>query len=166
MKTLITCLLGMSLLGGSGLLGQSLDRSVVNATGASLEAGGLQLDQSVGEAVIAPLEASSFLLTQGFLQGTRNTTGLPGLPHGTTFAAYPNPVGESLKVTMEGPNLDFWLVLYDASGRTISNTPRRVRSTGKWQGNFEFSRQAAGMYYLLLTDAQGKRLSYRSIQKR
>lgn len=147
-------LLFTGLLSG-GLNAQYIERSVIGSTGASVQAGDLQLEYTVGEAVVNTLSTSTIMLTQGFHQGNLQTTGLNGLPKAVSYQLFPNPVTTELWLSMEGPDLDFWAILYNATGQPLG-ARQAVKASGYWKGSFDLSRQSPGVYFLVITDQRGK----------
>lgn len=166
MKTSILLSIAALLCFTTLLAAQSIERSVIAAGGTTAQAGNIQLEYTIGETAVQSLESATILLTQGFHQGElMTTTGLSGLPVDISYKVYPNPVGETLRFSMDGPDLDFWVVLYDLQGRPLPEGRRQVRAFGHWQESFDLSQQASGTFLLVITDAQGRWLKSHKVIK-
>lgn len=163
MKAIFILLFALLLAGGS-LRAQSIERSVIAALGASAEAGNIQLEYTVGEAVVRTLSNEETTLTQGFHQGTLQTTDLQGLPLEVNYKLYPNPVTTDLWLSMDGPNLDFQAIIYNAVGQPVG-AQRRVKAAGHWQESFDLSGQAPGAYFLVIMDRNGVWLQSHKVMK-
>lgn len=143
---------------------QSIERSVISSLGSSVQAGDLQLDYTVGEAAVLALGNEDLLLTQGFHQGTLETTGLNGLPLDIRYRIYPNPATTEVQLQLEGPELDFQVILYDTSGRPLG-AKRRIKAVGHWQSVFDLSQQTPGNYFLVIMDRNGHWLQSHKVMK-
>jgi hypothetical protein len=161
MKILYIFLFGLF---SSTLAAQSIERSVIGSSGTSAQAGDLQLDYTVGEAVINTLSTPDLTLTQGFHQGVLQTTGLTGLPLEIGYQIYPNPVTSELWLSMQGPDLNFWALIYDATGRPLG-VRRQIKASGYWKEAFDLSAQAPGAYFLVIMDGKGAWLESHKVMK-
>lgn len=150
---------------GNVLTAQQLERQVVASAGSTVQNGGLRLDQTVGEAMVATLSNADHQLTQGFHQGQLMTTGLDGLPVQIDYKIYPNPVTSILQVSMEGPDLDYYIRLYNTKGQEIPAARKKINTSGFWQTEIDLTLQAIGSYRLVITDHQGKYLTSHQIMK-
>jgi hypothetical protein len=65
---------------------------------------------------------------------------------------------------MDGPNLDFQAILYNAAGQPVG-AQRRVKAVGHWQESFDLSRQAPGAYFLVIMDRNGAWLQSHKVIK-
>lgn len=143
---------------------QVIERSVIGSIGASATSGDHQLDYTVGEAVIITLNSADQTLSQGFHQGSLETTGLNGLPVAVSYKIYPNPVADRLWLRMEGPDLNFYALLYNAAGQPLG-AKRQVKAAGHWQEAFDLSQHPPGAYFLVITDRRGQWLQSHKVVK-
>ncbi|WP_346819798.1 T9SS type A sorting domain-containing protein [Rapidithrix thailandica] len=147
------------LFGSSPLFAQSIEQSVIASSGLSVQTGGIQLDFTVGETCVTSLEAATIVLNQGFQQNALIATGLKGLPANISLKVYPNPFERELWITLEGPDLNFWVQLYDISGRPLREAKYPVQASGYWQQHIDFSRHPSGSYLVVITSLKGEWLS-------
>lgn len=150
---------------GDSLSAQELERQVVATAGSAEQNAGLVLEQTVGEVIVANLSNADRQLSQGFHQGQLMTTGLDGLPLQVDYKIYPNPVTSTLQISMEGPDLDYYIRLYNARGQEIPGARKKVIASGFWQTGIDLSRQAAGSYRLVITDLRGNYLVSHQVVK-
>lgn len=151
---------------GSGLWAQSLERSVVASAGASVQAGNIVLDYTVGETVVATIGNGNLVLTQGFHQGELMTTDLRGLPAQAAYKVFPNPTGDELWMTMEGPELDYRVAIFNNAGQPVQGAERQVKASGFWQGQFDVSKLASGAYFVVILDSRGEWLKSHKVIKK
>ncbi|MFN7119724.1 MAG: T9SS type A sorting domain-containing protein [Saprospiraceae bacterium] len=90
---------------------------------------------------------------------------IAGTPVIVAFRAYPNPVADNLWLEVAGPELDFYVTLYDQNGRALGLVNRNVAGAGQWQENFNLSSLSPGAYVLVFLDANGNRLAAQQIIK-
>lgn len=146
--------------------GQSIERQVIASGGDSATNGNISLDFTIGEAVVTTLTASDLILTQGFHQGALMTTRVNELPISVKYKIYPNPTQEQLWLEITGEALDFYVLLYNELGQSLSVTKRHVQGIGQWQGSFDLSKLSAGLYLLVFTNATGEWLaSYKLVKQ-
>jgi hypothetical protein len=150
---------------GNILNAQSLERRVIATAGNTAQTGGLQLDHTVGEVIVTSLNNGELQLTQGFHQGQLMTTGLDGLPIQVDYKIYPNPVASTLWMIMEGPDLDYIIVLYNTNGQMLAGTKKVVKASGFWKESLDLSGLVAGSYQVVISDGKGKWLASHQIVK-
>ncbi|WP_170110453.1 T9SS type A sorting domain-containing protein [Flavilitoribacter nigricans] len=160
----ISILIITVLFSGASLFAQSIERSVIAVLGASAEAGDLQLEYTAGEAVISTLSDGDLTITQGFHQGTLQTTGLRGLPLSVSYKIYPNPVTTELWLNLEGSDLDLQVAIYNAAGQPVG-TFRKIKAAGHWKESFDLSRQTPGAYLVVIMDERGTWLQSHKVLK-
>ncbi|MEM9672611.1 MAG: T9SS type A sorting domain-containing protein [Bacteroidota bacterium] len=137
------------------VIAQSLARSAIGSTGASVEANDIQLDFSVGEVAVTRLESPEIVLTQGFLQSERIVTGVDELPVFVSLRVYPNPFSKTLEISLKGAALSFHLAIYDGVGRSLKGFERTVETYGHWQERLDLTQQPPGIYTLLIANPGG-----------
>lgn len=71
----------------------------------------------------------------------------------STWEVFPNPTAQSVNVRMEFDRIqEMTIDLFDMNGRLIERQSARGRS---WEGNFNLTNQAAGLYLLRVSTPQG-----------
>ena len=73
------------------------------------------------------------------------------------FAVYPNPVADQLHVSCQGLNL---VTVYDAQGRKISSMEAENEDAC-----LDFSKQASGVYFVIVTTAEGRKKASRVVKQ-
>jgi hypothetical protein len=104
-------------------------------------------------------------LTENFQRREFAFTGTAGSPVTIAFRAYPNPVVDHLRLEVAGPELDFYVTLYNQSGQALGLVNRNVAGTGLWEENFNLTSLPVGTYMLVFSDAAGRRLAAQQIVK-
>jgi hypothetical protein len=127
---------------------QSIQPSACNVAGNSVTINGTIHEWSVGEMVLVNTVATpGFIITQGLLQPSYNSTGNPG---STThpFSIYPNPTGPSLFIQ---PNLaagsTLQVTCFDALGRRTVTASYQLINGSELQ-TINMRGMAAGNYFL------------------
>lgn len=88
-----------------------------------------------------------------------------GQANAIAFRAYPNPVVDNLWLEMAGPEMDFYVTLYNQLGQPVGVVNRNIRAYGNWESNIDFSGLTPGTYFLVFTDENGHRLAAQQVVK-
>lgn len=98
-----------------------LSPTVLASAGDYAEADGISLSWTLGEIAVMTLEQGDLILTQGFQQSYKLPDGIDLDPINWQIVAYPNPVGNELKIQFDVLEpTDFWVEIQDVTGRLLS----------------------------------------------
>ena len=100
---------------------QQLTPTVIASGGGTLLSNNLALDFTIGEIATETLSVTGTLLTQGFLQGPDNSTGISETTVNTNdVLIYPNPVTSRIYLCYEDPSArPEKTIIKDPQGRTV-----------------------------------------------
>jgi hypothetical protein len=134
---------------------QSISPTVVNSSGTTYKANGIQLDWSLGELAITTISNQGQSISQGFLQ-----TGLVFVssdePSEISVQVFPNPVTDYLTILVEENEVEELSIL-DQTGKILS--------TQKFLPVVSFQNLADGTYYVNLKNKEFKTLKTLKIIK-
>lgn len=148
------------------LFGQTAERQVIGSTGSSATTSTVQVSSTVGEVVTATGTSATIILSQGFQQADGGTVGIEDVSSGLSIKAYPNPSRGQVTLQIDAPNhTELTLSVYTVSGQLTSVPVQNVQINGPFTQNIDFSAQAAGNYYLQLTNSTGSIKQTIRIQK-
>jgi hypothetical protein len=140
-------------------MGQSIDRKVTSAAGASVRTTTIQVDFTVGEVATRTLSGGTVIVTQGFHQGVLVPSGTYGLSSNVDFRIFPNPVSDELVIELTGQEIALTVLLTDISGRKKENLFQTLHGSGMATCTFDMRPLIAGVYVLVFLDDNGNQLS-------
>ena len=101
--------------------GIQLSPSVIASAGSYNESGNIKLSWTLGEIAVTTLQQGELILSQGFQQSYQNNVGFNLEPIKWQILAYPNPVGDLLKIQFDLQNsTDFIIEIQDIAGKLLS----------------------------------------------
>ena len=165
MKTLLIILCGSLL--AHPIYAQSLDRSVIGATGIHAVSTSYELEFTAGESIIGQGESTSFFLNQGFHQGDGFvSTALEKPLIQIDYQLFPNPTRDwiNLEVEMEKA-VDLNIDLLDLQGRKTSIPSQRLSHTQSGRIRMNLEALPSGIYLLQVFDSTGQVIKSLRIQK-
>ena len=150
------CFIALSLLATLGFSQVQLERQVIGSAGTSASQGNLQLEYTVGEAVVTTESGGSIILTQGFNQPSPKPIGFNSPDYELSINAFPNPTSTSLRLEVEKRAEEtFDVVVYNELGQMLNGQSQHLAEGRNQTLNFDFSKEAAGQYYIeIRTDQQ------------
>ncbi len=162
MKRFIT---GMALLLPLALAGQSLDRQVTASSGDYATAGNLQLSWTVGEVMVTTESSSNLVITQGFQQPDGMAVGIQSPVNDLAVSLFPNPTEGMLTLKLSSAtNREVQLQWFDMLGQGLGKV-QIATVNGNYTRTFDLRPFAAGTYFLLLRDAQGRVIESFKVEK-
>lgn len=123
---------------------QSINPSVINATGGSFTTDSHILNASIGEITVTSLKGQVNIITQGFLQPADTVVELGKGVH-VNFKYYPNPTTSSVRIEVDMPNLSR-IMVYNSIGEFIIERPFSDKE-------INFTNYAAGLYVVNIVDS-------------
>lgn len=127
---------------------QTIQPSVVNASGGSIQNPTVFVEWSLGEPAITTISNTENIVTQGFLQPNLTISGVAGLLPGEEITVYPNPVTDHLLFRTNSTRVSS-LVFTDLLGRTVLEH--------SFAGDLDVQTLPSGIYFISLLDSS-KRL--------
>ena len=131
------------------LSAQQLSPELVCSSGESFNNTSYQLDWSLGECVITTHSEGTYVITQGFHQGSYEITAIYDLPYaGVNIKVYPNPTTDFITINV-GDLTDFEklssLTVTDINGKVLFH-----EKITKVEQQLDFSSFKYGVYFLSL----------------
>lgn len=156
--------LAIIILPGMFALAQKISPDVIAAAGDYFSNGTFSVSWTLGEIATETIGNGTVILTQGFQQPSYGIVGVPKFTDDRfQIKAFPNPTSNYLKIQMKGnENTDLILDLYDAIGRKMDNA--RIEA-GTTLYELNMVPYVPGIYYLKLSDSQGKTVQTFQISK-
>ena len=129
---------------------QTIQPSVVNASGGMLQNTTVYVEWSLGEPAITTISNTEHIVTQGFLQPELNISGVEGLLPGEEISLYPNPVSDHLFFKTSSIRIAS-LAITDLLGRVVLEYP--------FVEDLDVELLPSGVYFLSLLDGQRRLLT-------
>ena len=143
----------------------ALPTSVVAAGGGYFEGAQMSLSWTLGELAVSTLYGEHVVLTQGFQQHFDMEVGMAGKETGWTVSAYPNPVGDALRIRFDTPVPGSYILeIMDMTGRLV----RQERCPEIKPGDIMELNMTAyrpGIYLLKVYDLKKKQVQVCSLRK-
>lgn len=147
-------------------LSQILTPEVVSSNGGFSVAGGNSLSHTTGQVAAATLAQSGRILTQGFQQPLKKSTGIPVVEKIENFEynLYPNPTADYATLDIRSESLKhFKLDIMDLNGKILQSG--FAFNTYNGPVNINLTQLASGLYLLRLFDLKSNLLKIIKIQK-
>lgn len=137
---------------------QSISRQVISNGGGYLEAGDYKLSYTIGESIVGEVESGSFKLTQGFQQGSDNTsTAVAEIEILVDYSLYPNPATDQIHLSLVAEeDIAIELNLIDISGKVVA-APLKTWGN-EIQETIDISNLSIGSYFLVVKSTNGREL--------
>ena len=131
------------------LSGQSLERWAISAAGHSRISPTFHLDGTAGEPVIGFAENSSYILSIGFQQGSKGSTGINDPIAKYNLRVYPVPTSDNLAIVMDIPDSrEVTISIYDMLGQRIFLDQNNISKNFRKEVNM--SNLPSGTYSLFI----------------
>lgn len=147
----------LGLLSLATLRAQSIERSVIGATGGYAQTSSGSVSSTVGEIATTTVSSGSVILTQGFqqpVQGDFTSIRRPELT--VRYQVYPNPTAEALHIELDSPEpIDLQLTLVDMQGRTVGGFDKSFNLVGSQRQSWDLSPLSEGTYVLRFVEDNG-----------
>lgn len=132
---------------------QSIEKSVVASTGADTTVGGYNYVWTVGEAVIGSATPAGYIITEGFLPLSVDSSVSVNsiVTNKPSVKLYPNPLTDKLTLEVaqkEAKSLNVRVL--DVSGRVISATETLPMNTS-FSHRIDFKDLSSGTYFVILS---------------
>lgn len=135
---------------------QTIQPSVVNASGGQLQNATVMVEWSLGEPAISTISNAENMVTQGFIQPQLYISGVDDFLFGEEISVYPNPVMDHLLFKTSSTRIAS-LTIYDMLGRMV------LEDT--FQTELDVRQLSAGVYFISLLDSENRLLSTFKIVK-
>ena len=130
--------------------GQSLERWAISPAGHSRISPTLHLDGTAGEPVIGFAENSTYILSIGFQQGTKGSTGINDPVAKYNLRVYPVPASENLAIAIDIHDpTEVSIAMYDMLGQRIFKS-REENISRDFRKEVNISNLPSGTYMLFI----------------
>lgn len=145
----------MAIIGSSSLFAQSLERQVLGSTGGTASAGSVIVTSTVGEMAVTTATSSSIILSEGYQQSSSSIVSIDELTIQADYKLFPNPTTNiaTLAITTENVNSTATVQVYSLMGQLISTQYLSLSSGVESTLQLDVSNQAAGAYFVKITDS-------------
>lgn len=156
MKRLLFAFMILFIIGQSH--GQNISRSAITNGGKSAVTSNYKIDYSVGQAAIQTLDASSYHLTQGFIQPPKfKPNSVQAILSSDEVLLFPNPSRGKIFIDFfNNQHLRNSYLVYDNLGQIVQMD--NIQNQNSSRIEFDFSFLKTGMYHLLIYNHQNKLL--------
>lgn len=147
-------------------ISQSLTPEVVSSHGGFSAAGGNSLSYTTGQVASATLSQSGRILTQGFQQPVKKSTGIPVVEKTDNFEynLYPNPTADYANLEIKSESIKhFKLDIMDLNGKILQSG--FAFNTNNGPVNINMTQLPSGLYLMRLFDVKSNLLKIMKIQK-
>lgn len=131
-------------------MAQSIQPSVVNASGGWIASPTASVEWSLGEPAITTISSAQNIVTQGFIQPLLDLTGTDDFVTGEEITVYPNPVADLLLFKTSSTRI-VSLTVSDLLGRTVLEQA--------FASELDVQRLPGGIYFIALLDNKSRVLS-------
>ncbi len=126
-------------------IAQQVTPTVICSAGGSFTTSSQSIQFSLGEIAVETFQAGNNLLSEGFLQGPENGTGIKeGLATNGQIVFYPNPSHGSITVSCKNDPVK--MTILDLQGRTLSQTQNPGKTT-----TLNIENLQSGLYLIRVT---------------
>ncbi len=129
---------------------QSIEPSVVNASGGWIQNATVLVEWSLGEPAITTISNAENIVTQGFIQPHLEISGVDGLIPGEEITVYPNPARDHLLFKTNSTRIAS-LTVYDLLGRVVLENA--------FVSDLDIHQLPGGVYFVSLLDAKSRLLT-------
>lgn len=146
----------LAIIGSSSLFAQSIERQVLGSTGGTATAGSVIVTSTVGEMAVTTGTSTSIILTEGFQQSNSTSSiSIEELEIIADYKLFPNPTTDmaTLIITANDINTKATVQLYSLAGQLISTQLLNLTSGAESKLKLDVSNQAAGAYFVRITDS-------------
>ncbi len=133
---------------------QSIEKSVVASTGVDTTVGGYNYIWTVGEAVIGSATPTGYIITEGFLPLSQDSSVSVSNIVGNkpSVKLYPNPLSDKLTLEVQQEHVVAMTVrIMDISGKTIRATETLPKTTS-FIHKIDFTSLPNGTYFVILSN--------------
>jgi hypothetical protein len=146
MKKIITSIFALSIV-HVGFAQVSLSPQVYASAGTHYTASNFQISYTIGETVTSTIQNNNNILTQGFHQPDKNTSGVEIAENNWGIQVFPNPTSDLLNIQLNNNNNRFEYQMFDDRGRLVEGIQFNGTNTSK-----NISQYRAGTYMLVVRD--------------
>ncbi len=145
---------------------QSIERSVIGATGGYAETGSVSVSATVGEIAVETVSDGNTILTQGFQQPVEGDfTSIRRPEISVNYRVYPNPTAQTLNIELSSTEImDMEISLVDMQGRSVG-LQELIQLSGTAQRQWDISSLSEGTYILRFVEQAGPVIHSVRIQK-
>ncbi|MCP4311835.1 MAG: T9SS type A sorting domain-containing protein [Bacteroidetes bacterium] len=144
---------------------ESLAPSVVASGGGYFEAENISISWTLGELAVTTLSGGDMILTQGFQQPFGSTVGISERESSWDISAYPNPMGEELRIRFNiEKHGDYLVEVQDVTGRLITQQLYREVNPGDII-LLNTSAYSSGVYFLKVLTPDRQPVQVTSLSK-
>ena len=144
---------------------QSLDRQVIASAGDFASAGNVQLSWTLGEVAVTTGSSGNLVITQGFQQADGMAVGIQSPVNDFSAMLFPNPTQDVVILSLSSKEVqEVHMQWMNMLGQDIGQgeTVTINRETSR---EYDLSSYAAGTYFLVLRDEQGRFIKSFKVQK-
>lgn len=165
MKKLITILTCIGLLTAELQAQVMLTPTIISSGGDYYEGTDMSLSWTLGELAVTTLQGGNTILIQGFQQPFDIGVGIKQNVMNWSISAYPNPVGNELRIRFDIPFPgDYLIEIQDVTGRVIGQVVRKQIQPGETV-ILDTSRFISGIYFLKITSPDKVQAQVNSLSK-
>ncbi len=129
---------------------QTIERQVVASGGETYSGSNYIVSSTIGEPITGTATSSTYILSQGFQQGTFTASSLDEKVS-VNYKIYPNPVTSILNIELSTvKQTSLHINIYDMRGALVST--QSVDFSGETIANSDFSTLPAGTYVVKISD--------------